>query len=142
MTLSSKSFKAGESSFGIFYPTGYVLSVFQDGAQADEAVAALARAGFSSDDIVPGSGSDMLALSQELHAMHGLLIAFERFLSQRLGDESNAEDELVVLAGAGSAFLAVYAPDDAATARVVDATKTLDPVVLRKFDRLTYTDLR
>jgi hypothetical protein len=142
MTLNSKSFKGGEASFGIFYPTGYVLSVFQDGAQADEAVAALGRAGFTSDDIVPGSGSDMLALSQELRAMHGLLIAFERFLSQRLGDEANAEDELVVLAGAGNAFLAVYAPDDAATARVVNCTRGLEPVVLRKFDRLTYTDLR
>ena len=38
MTLSAADFKHGDSEFGIFYPTGYVLSVFPDVADADRAV--------------------------------------------------------------------------------------------------------
>jgi hypothetical protein len=142
MTLNSKSFKGGQASFGIFYPTGYVLSVFQNGADADEAAEALGRAGFTPDDMVSASGTDMLELSNELRAVHGLLIAFERFLSEHLGDEANAANELVDLADAGDTFLAVYAPNDAATARVADCTRAFEPVVMRKFDRFTFTDLR
>jgi hypothetical protein len=142
MTLNSKSFKGGQASFGIFYPTGYVLSVFQNDANADKAAAALGRAGFTPDDMVPASGMDMLAFSNELRAVHGLFIAFERFLSERLGDEANAANELVDLADSGNAFLAVYAPDNATTARVADCARAFEPVVMRKFDRFTYTDLR
>jgi hypothetical protein len=142
MTLNSKSFKEGQAVFGIFYPTGYVLFVFENGADADEAAAALGRAGFTSDDMVPASGMDMLAFSQELRANHGRFIAFERFLSEHLGDEADAANEIVDLADAGKTFLAVYAPDDSATARCADCTRALEPVVKRKFDRFTYTDLR
>jgi hypothetical protein len=141
MTLNSKSFKGGQASFGIFYPKGYVLSVFENDAAAYEAAEALRRAGFTGDDLVPASGTDVLEFSHELRALHGLLIAFERFLSERLGDEANAANEIVDLADAGNAFLAVYAPDAAATARVAECTRAFQPVVMRKFDRFTYTDL-
>ncbi|MDB4909619.1 MAG: hypothetical protein JWO39_442 [Gemmatimonadetes bacterium] len=142
MTLNSKSFKGGQASFGIFYPTGYVLFVFENGSDADEAAAALGRAGFTSDDMVPASAKDMLAFSRELRGNHGRFVAFERFLSEHLGDEADAANEIVDLADAGKTFLAVYAPDDLATARCADCTRALEPVVKRKFDRFTYTDLR
>jgi hypothetical protein len=141
MTLNSKSFKGGQASFGIFYPTGYVLSVFENGVNADGAAVALGHAGFTPDDMVPASGTDMLAFAHELRAVHGFIIACERFLSEHLGDEANAANELVDLADAGNAFLAVYAPDPVATARVADCTRAFEPLVMRKFDRFTFTDL-
>jgi hypothetical protein len=142
MILNSKSFKGGQASFGIFYPTGYVLSVFQNGGDAAEAAAALGRAGFTPGDMVSASGTDMLAFAHELRAVHGLFNAFERFLSEHLGDEANAANEIVDLADAGNTFLAVYAPGDAATARAASATREYEPLVMRKFDRFTFTDLR
>jgi hypothetical protein len=142
MTLNSKSFKDGQTSLGIFYPTGYVLSVFQNGVAANGAAVALSRAGFTPDDLVPATGMDVLALAQELSAFHGLLNAIERFLSEHLGDEAYAAGQIVELADAGSSFLAVYAPGEAATTRVVETARAFEPVVMRKFDRFTFTDLR
>jgi hypothetical protein len=142
VTLNAKSFKSGESSFGIFYPTGYVLSVFQTDLNAQRAAAALSRAGFTAEDLVSASAMEVLELAHELRAVHGRFVAFERFLSERLGDEANAANEIVELADAGNSFLAVYAPDGATTARAADCTREFRPVVMRKFDRFTFTDLR
>ena len=142
MTLNGKSFKGGDTSFGIFYPTGYVLTVFRNGLDADRAVAELSRAGFTSDDMVPASGPDVLEFARELQAFHGRFNALERFISERLGDEAYAASEIVALADAGSSFVAVYAPDDATAIRVAATARAFEPVVIRKFDRFTFTDLR
>lgn len=57
MALSSTDFKHGDTEFGIFYPTGYVLAAFPDAAQADRAVAALLAAGFARSDLVVATGA-------------------------------------------------------------------------------------
>ena len=141
MKLTSADFKDGDTEFGIFYPTGYVLSVFPDAAHADRAIAALRDAGFMDDDLVIASGTDVLAYSRELRGDPGLRVRFERFVSRLYGDEAEAADDLVRLAGDGHTFVAIHAPDDGATARVSAAVQTLSPVVLRKYDALSYTDL-
>ena len=142
MTLHSADFKHGDTEFGIFYPTGYVLSVFPDAAHADRAVAALLAAGFATDDLVVATGADVLAYSRELRGNLGLFSRFERFVAGFYGDEAALADELVGLAERGHTFVAVHAPDDAAATRVREVVRAFAPVVLRKFDSLTYTDLR
>ena len=140
MTLSSADFKHGDAEFGIFYPTGYVLSVFSDAADADRAVTALLDAGFTNDDLVVASGPDVLAYAQAMRANRGLFSRFEQLVSSLYGDESSLADELVRLAEQGDTFVAIHAPDVAATARVSEAVRPFAPVVLRKFDSLSYTD--
>ena len=141
MALSSADFKHGDTEFGIFYPTGYVLSVFPDAAQGDQAVAALLAAGFRTDDLVVATGAEVLAYSRELRAHPGLFSRFERFVASHHGGEPALADELVGLAERGHTFVAIHAPDHAATTRVSEAVRALAPVVLRKYDRLTYADL-
>jgi hypothetical protein len=141
MTLSSADFRHGDTEFGIFYPTGYVLAVFPDASRADHAVAALRAAGFTTGDLVVATGAEVLAYSRELRADPGLVSRFERFVADLFGGEASLADELVTLAGRGHAFVAVHTPDDVATRRVGDAVRPLAPVVLRKFDVLTFTDL-
>jgi hypothetical protein len=141
MKFHSASFKGGATSFGIFYPTGYVLSVFRRPADADLAVAALRAAGFADDDVVVSSGAEVVEYSHELRADSRLRIRFERFVSQRYGDEAIEEDDLVELAEEGSAFIATYCPDDAATSRAAETARAFAPLVHRKFDGLTHTDL-
>ena len=52
MAVHATDFRGGDTKFGSFYPTGYVLSVFPDAAHADRAVAALRAAAFAPRDLV------------------------------------------------------------------------------------------
>ena len=142
MTLTAADFKHGDTEFGIFYPTQYVLAVFPDDALADRAVVALHDAGFDTSDLVVATANDVLAYSHELRADPGLFARFERFLSNAFSDQAMLADELVALAREGHAFVAIHAPNDAATTRSASAVRALAPVVLRKFDALTITDLQ
>jgi hypothetical protein len=142
MRLSAADFKHGDNEFGIFYPTGYVLSVFADSANADQAVSALRAAGFETDDLVIAKADEVLEYSREMRANRGLFSRFEHFISGLYADEGSLADELVGLAEQGHTFVAVHAPDDAATARVSDALRPFEMVVSRKFDPLSYTDFR
>lgn len=128
--------------FGIFYPTGYVLSVFPDASHADQALAALRAAAFTPSDLVVATGPEVLEYSREMRAHPGLRARFEHFVAGLYGGEGDLADELVKLAERGHVFVAAYAPDEAATARAAEAARSFAPVVLRKFDPLTFTDLR
>jgi len=141
MALHAAAFRSGDTEFGIFYPRDHVLSVFPDAARADRAVAALLAAGFATPDLVIATGPEVLEYSREMRAHPGLLSRFERFVSGLYGGEATLADELVGLAEQGHVFVAAYAPDDAATTRAAEAVRALSPVVLRKFDALTFTDL-
>ena len=141
MTLSSADFKHGDTEFGIFYPRDYVLSVFPDATDADRAVAALLAAGFTTDDLVVASGADVLEYSREMRADRGLFSRFEHFVANFYGDEASLADELVRLAERGHTFVAIHAPDDAVTTEVSETVRPFTPVVLRKFDALSYTDV-
>jgi hypothetical protein len=142
MTLSAADFKHGDSEFGIFYPTGYVLSVFPDAASADRAVTALLDGGFKADDLVIATGQDVLDYSREMRSNPGLVSRFEQLVASLYGDEGPLADVLVGLAERGHKFVAVPAPDDTVTTRVSEALRPYAPVVLRKFDSLSYTDFQ
>src|SRR5918912_630576 len=134
MAVHAADFKGGDTEFGIFYPTRYVLSVFPYAAHADRAVAALLAAGFASDDLVVATGAEVLVYAGELRSNPGLFSRFERFVAGLVADEATLADELVGLAERGHTFVAIHAPDDAATTRAVGAVRAVAPVVLRKFD--------
>ena len=136
MAVHAADFKGGDTEFGIFYPTGYVLSVFPDAAHADRAVAALRAAGFATDDLVIATGAEVLVYS----GAEALSATVRALVAGLVADEATLADELVGLAERGHTFVAIHAPDDAATTRAVEAVHALAPVVLRKFDRQTYTD--
>ena len=142
MGVHAADFKGGDTSFGIFYPTDYVLSVFPDVAHADRAVAALLAAGFATDDLVVATGAEVLVYAGELRGDPGMFTRFERFVAGLMGEEAALADELVGLAERGHTFVAIHAPDDAATTRAAEAVHAFAPVVLRKFDSLTFTDLQ
>jgi len=140
MALTSASFRHGDTEFGIFYPTGYVLSVYSDAVRADGAIAALRAAGFMADDLVVASGADVLAYSREMRANRGLFSRFEHFVAGLYGDEAELADEREERPRVVHTFVAVHAPTEAATTRVSEAVHPFAPVVLRKFDSLSYTD--
>jgi hypothetical protein len=77
MALRAADFTRGDTEFGIFYPTGYVLAVFPDATRADHAVAAPRATGFTAGVLVVATGVVVLAYSRELRADPGLVSRFE-----------------------------------------------------------------
>ncbi len=46
-------FKDGEILFGVFYPTRYIIAVFENAAQAEQAVAAVTQASYEARHAMP-----------------------------------------------------------------------------------------
>jgi hypothetical protein len=140
MAIDSKFFKRGDTSFGIFYPHEYVLSVYPDGETAARAADALRDAGFAVDDLLVASGADVLEHYAALRESPGAVARVKRFVSGLYTDEADLAGELLRLARSGHAFVAVHAPEDELTERAVGAVRGLGPVVLRRYDKLTVTE--
>jgi hypothetical protein len=142
MTLGVEFFKGGETVFDVFYPTGYLLTVFPGGADLDGAAAALRAAGFAASDIGVAPGGEASALLHALAEHRGALVRFERLLASHRGDESYLEGELRDLAESGHGFLFAYAPSEVAAHLAADVVRPFGPVLFLRYGRLTITEWR
>jgi len=142
MTLDVAFFKKGETAFDVFYPTGYVLTVFPGGADLDGAAGALRDAGFAASDVGVAHEGEASALLHTITEHRGALVRYERFLSSHRGDEIYLEGELSELADAGHGFLFVYAPSDVAADLATETVRPFGPVLFLKYGRLTITEWR
>ena len=142
MTLDVAFFKKSETVFDVFYPIGYVLTVFPGGADLDGAAAALREAGFAPDEIGVVHEGEMAELLRTISEHRGALVRFERFLSSHRGDEIYLEGELSELAETGHDFLFAYAPSDGAARLAVDTVRPFGPVLFLEYGWLTITEVR
>ena len=140
MAIDWTFFKRGDTSFGIFYPTEYVLAVYRDGETAARAADALRDAGFAADDLLVASGAEVVEHYAALRESPGAVARVKRFLSGLYTNEADLAGELLGLARSGHAFVAVHAPDGELTERAVRAVRGLGPVVLRRYDKLAVTE--
>jgi hypothetical protein len=131
--LDSKALKDDETSFGVFYPKDYVLSVFADPAAGERAAAALEVAGFDTSDVVVAGSDDVLANHREFTADLGLVGRFRQFLSRHFDDQADLLNDVVAHARQGHTFVLAYAPDGKQTERAANALRPLHPVILRKY---------
>jgi hypothetical protein len=133
--------KTQEESFGIFYPKDYIVATFKTQEQIDQAVAALAQAGYTGDNVLPFTSEEVLARhAQEEADMDG----WERFKSKVgsvFGDESHFLQQSLDLARDGYQFILIYAPDETDEARVGQALVTLMPQSVRKYNELAIEDI-
>ena len=143
MTLDVAFFKKGETVFDVFYPIGYLLTVFPGGADLDGAAAALREAGFAANEIgVARGGGEASDLLHAVADRQGALVRYERFLSSHRGDEIYLEGELSELAESGHGFLFVYAPSEDAAHLAAETVRPFGPVLFLKYGRLTINEWR
>ena len=140
MTIDVEFFKQGETVFDVFYPIGYLLTVFPGDADLDGAAGALRKAGFAEHDIGVAKHGEASALLHALAERHGALVRYERFLSKHRGDEIYLEGELRELADSGHGFLFVYAPSEEAAHRAADTVRPFGPVLFLKYGRFTINE--
>lgn len=110
--FKNEYFKDGEILFGTFYPTRYIIAVFDTAQQAESAVADLEKAGFEARHATP---------EQVLEREHEFLQ--QRSLVQKVeaavySDEQQSIINLTALARQGKHFVDVYVPEESDVSRV------------------------
>ena len=93
--------------FGSYYPTGYVVAVFDGSDRAEQAAQALGEAGCDADQTRVFSGEEVLAIDRRFRQ--------ERTPAQWLGgllaaDEGEAQQQYLEAAQRGGAVVTVHAP--------------------------------
>ena len=104
--FKNEYFKDGELLFGVFYPTRYIIAVFENAAQAEQAVAAVKQAGYEARHATP-----QLALERAHEYLH------QRSPAQRVegaisSDEKDAMQEYIALAEQEQHLVDVYVPQE------------------------------
>jgi len=121
------------TSFGVFSPTGYVLMVFADDANAEKARQALLESGFSENDVTHYRRDDVmneLEVSEE-HVDDPL----------QIGQELDKVDRYLEFAKQGSGFLAVHAPEEKHSKLAVKVVRPFQLKFAEKYNRLTLEEL-
>jgi len=118
---------------GILNPVGHVVLAFKDDAVGAEAVAALHGAGFSDDDILA-----YLALEATPRLRERVRTASE---ASGFGYEITLMRRYLALAEEGAGWLIVYAPNDAAVARLTEVATRLRALCAVRYHRLATEDM-
>jgi hypothetical protein len=125
--------------FGSYYPTGYVVAVFDQRDRAEQAAQALrAAAGEHADQVRVFAGEEVLALDRRVRR--------ERTLTQRLGglfasDEGEAQQQYLEAAQRGATIVTVHAPDPAAAQRAAAVLTPHGARALHHYGPNVMTDL-
>ena len=125
-------FKESDSSFGVFYPTHYVVAGFDTLQHAEQAEQALRDAGFAEDEVRAADGN-FVVNKVESQQDASWLDDIKAGIARMVGTEANYIDEDLALARRGGAFVFVYAPDHEIMNRVAGELKKLHPIYARHY---------
>jgi hypothetical protein len=138
MTTVSSFFKneAGES-FGVFYPTDYLVATFSSYDLANDARDLLQKNGLKPDEVLVIKGEDFLELEEKAHEDASLWSRLTARISRIVGTEELHLDHDLQNARAGAAFLAVYCPTQEEGQRIFGLLKHLGPLSMRRYSPYT-----
>ena len=131
--LEAPAKKKFPTSFGVFSPTGYVLMVFADDANAERARQALLDSGFNEKDVTHYGRDEVLAEIEksEAHANDPV----------QIGQEVDKVDRYLEFAKQGCGFLVVHAPEEKKSALAVNVVRPFQLKFAEKYNRLTLEEL-
>jgi hypothetical protein len=138
-TMAERDQGPTTSHFGSYYPTGYVVAVFDQRDQAEQAAQALREAaGEDADQVRVFAGEEVLAIDRRVRE--------ERTLGQRLGglfasDEGEAQQQYLEAAQRGATIVTVHAPDLAAAQRAAAVLTPRGARALHHYGPNVMTDL-
>lgn len=115
---------------GVFYPSHYLVAVFQNPGIAAHAVEKLWNAGFEHSDAMAADGEAVIELDEEGKGLGGVVMrAFSRFLAT----EQKYTDHDAKLARNGAGFVAVYCPTEDLKQSAWTIVKSEDPLDARYY---------
>ncbi len=134
MSREQSFFKGSDTSFGIFYPTDYLIAVFDTIGTAEQARTTLHAAGYTDDEVL---ALDAASVKADIDAR----ITDASWLDQlmrtfAIGTESYFWNEDLKWAEQGAGFLAVHCPTEDEATRILAMIRPLHPKSMRRYRAL------
>jgi hypothetical protein len=137
LTNATSFFKheAGES-FGIFYPTDYLVAFFPSHDIAEDARKKLMASGYRGDQVMVMSGPEFEALYERAQEDASAWSKLTSKISRIIGSEELYLDVDRKHAESGAGFLAAYCPSQEEGQRILHLLKPLEPLSMRRYTSL------
>ncbi len=127
------------TALGTYYPTHYVVAVFDEPARAVDALTALQGAGFAEAGVELCPGPEFLKNYRDFIEHRSFL---ERAAERIALEERTAVEEYLAEAERGASFVTVHAPQCADRDRARDILRDHGGHAMRYYGYFTLTDLR
>jgi hypothetical protein len=138
MTTVSSFFKHdAEESFGVFYPTDYLVATFPSHDIALQAKEELEKNGVEGNDVLILRGEEFVALEEKAHEDASFWSRITSRISKVVGTEELHLEYDLKNARAGAAFLAVHCPTQEEGQRIFRLLKHLAPLSMRRYSPYT-----
>lgn len=126
-------FDGSATSFGVLYPTGYMLAFLPNGAATRQVEEELRQSGFSDGDVMSFTGDEFIELVEAHQENKGLWSQFMESVSRHLGTEAVYVHHDLRLARDGACAVAVHVNTDADkdTARTIISAH--EPLAMRYY---------
>ena len=129
-------FKGHDTSWGIFYPTDYLIAIFDSIEAAKRARDALRSAGYSEDEVDAVPSDYVIADIEDGKRDASLLTRIKQQISKAFGAEAEHWEEDLKFAKQGAGFLAVRSASEAEAQRVVRLLKPEHPRKVRRYGKV------
>ncbi len=134
MSKERPFFKGSDTSFGIFYPTDYLIAVFPTPDIAHQAASSLLAAGYTDEDV---RAMDSTHVKADIEAR----VTDATWLDQlkqtfSIGKEAYFWNEDLKWAEQGAGFLAVHCTTEDEAQRIVTMLRPLQPISMRRYRAL------
>lgn len=137
MSELTNRFVGSASSFGVLYPTHYLMALVPTGEAAAAAATALWEAGFAAEDVVAFPPEVFVSLVEAHRENKGLWNHFMESLSRIAGTEAAYIDLDLELGRNGAGAVAVRAEDEAAKAKARAILRRSKPLAMRYYAHLS-----
>lgn len=134
-------FKGKDSSFGIFYPTDYIIAVFDSYETAQRAEQTLHSAGYAEDEAHAVPCKDVIADIEQGTRDASWVQRVKQKFSKVVGTEGRYWEEDLRMAREGHGFLAVHCPTEKEAERIQQLLTPENPIRMRRYLSLAVEDL-
>jgi hypothetical protein len=123
-----------DTSFGIFYPVGYIVAGFPEPAHAEQVRRDLLTGGYDAQDCVFHGAAEVADATQRNLAQNTGFLA-------TLGRSDDMVRRHLEAARKGAAFLLIYAPGDLEASRAMNVVRRVPFVFAHRYHRLAIEEL-
>lgn len=134
-------FKGRDTSWGVFYPTDYIIAIFDSFETARRAKEIMLSAGYSEDEVDAVPSDYVISDIEKGNRNATLLNRVKQRISRNIGHEACYWENDLKLARQGAGFLAVYCPTEYEAARVVRLLNPEEPKAMRHYERFVIEEL-
>lgn len=133
MSEMTDRFPGNISSFGVLYPTNYIVAVMENDGRAKRAQDALVANGFAEDDVIDFAPEEFVSLVEAHRENKELWARFMESLSRTMGTEAVYVDLDLELARDGAGVVAVLVQGDEGKAKAREILDSFRPMAMRHY---------